>query len=172
MAEQRRSPALIATLVAIPVVVIVLFIVIAAGRGRVDDSSLPLATASATPSAECTRLIAALPQAFPGYGTRSEDGGLVRWPSTRSGSENTGPVQLRCGVARPAGLAPTSALQVVDPVQWFSAQQDSRGSLWVAVDHRPYVALWLPTNVGNGPITDVSAVIDRILPRASLDLGS
>ncbi|WP_299570778.1 DUF3515 domain-containing protein [uncultured Williamsia sp.] len=171
MADERRSPALIATLVAIPVVVVVLFIVVAANRTGSDDRSLPLTSASATPSPECTRLLAALPQTFDGYGNRSQDGGLVQWPSTRSGSDNTGPVQLRCGVARPTGLAPTSALQVVDPVQWFSSTQDSRGTLWVAVDHRPYVALWLPVNVGNGPITDVSTVIDRVLPRASLDLG-
>ncbi|MGZ8176394.1 DUF3515 domain-containing protein [Williamsia sp. SKLECPSW1] len=169
MADERRSPALIATLVAVPVVVIVVFIAIAATRTRGDDSSLPLTTASATPSADCTRLVDALPQTFPGYGTRTVEDGLVRWPAT--GSDAGDPVQLRCGVARPTGLAPTSALQVVDPVQWFNSDQDRRGTLWVAVDHRPYVALWLPVNVGNGPITDVSAVIDRVLPRASLDLG-
>jgi hypothetical protein len=171
VADERRSPALIATLVAIPVVVVVLFIAVAATRTGGGDEATPLATTSATPSAECSRLLDALPRTFAGYGTRTVDGGLVQWPSTRSGSDDTGPVQLRCGVARPTGLAPTSALQVVDPVQWFSSTQDSRGTLWVAVDHRPYVALWLPVNVGNGPITDVSAVIDRILPRASLDLG-
>lgn len=172
MADERRSPALIASLVAIPVVVVVLFIAVAATRTGGDDASLPLASASATPSAECTRLLGALPQTFAGYGDRTVSDGLVQWPSTRSGTDDTGPVQLRCGVARPSGLAPTSALQVVEPVQWFSSTQESRGTLWVAVDHRPYVALWLPVNVGNGPITDVSAVIDRVLPRASLDLGS
>ncbi|GAA2067677.1 DUF3515 domain-containing protein [Williamsia deligens] len=172
MADDRRSPALIATIVAIPVVVIVVFIVIAAGRGgSSSDAALPLASATATPSADCTKLVAALPKSFPAHGDRTERDGLIEWPSTSSGADDTGPVQLRCGVPRPPGLAPTAALQVVDPVQWFSSTQDSRGTLWVAVDHRPYVALWLPLNVGNGPISEVSAVIDKILPRASLDLG-
>ena len=77
MADERRSPALIATLVAIPVVVVVLFIAVAATRTGGDDRSLPLADASATPSPECTRLLAALPQTFDGYGKRSEDGGAA-----------------------------------------------------------------------------------------------
>ncbi|WP_235456790.1 DUF3515 domain-containing protein [Williamsia sp. Leaf354] len=170
----RRSPALIATLVTIPVMVIVLFIAIAAFRTDSSGDSLPLASAAAPQSAEpdCAKLIAALPATFAGFDDRSESGGLVQWQPT---GDAAGPVQLRCGVDRPTDLAPTSALQVVDPVQWFatgSGDPDATGTLWVAVDHRPYVALWLPSNSGNGPIADTSRILDRILPRASIDLGS
>ena len=45
------------------------------------------------------------------------------------------------------------------------------GEAYVSVDHRPYVAMWVPANAGNGPITDVSATIEEVLPRAPLDFG-
>ena len=41
----------------------------------------------------------------------------------------------------------------------------------MCVDHRPYVAMWIPTNAGNGPITDISGLIDRTLERGPLDFG-
>ncbi len=74
------------------------------------------------------------------------------------GSDDTGPVQLRCGVARPTGLAPDVGAQVVDPVQVVLPRHRTIAapSGWPSII-RPYEALWLPVNVGNGPITDVSS---------------
>lgn len=171
---RRLSPAVIATIVTIPVMVIVGFITYAVvGTDDAVSADTPLKSMSAPErdSPDCATLIAALPESFDGFGDReTSDDGMVSWPP---GEQVPGPVQVRCGVDRPESLSPTSGLQVVDPVQWFlvSAPTKSPGFLWYAVDHRPYVAIWLPENAGNGPIQQVSAIIDETLPAAPIDLG-
>ncbi|MFC4745143.1 DUF3515 domain-containing protein [Gordonia hankookensis] len=163
----RLSPALIATLVAVPVMVIIGFITFAALR---PDDTTPIesyATGESAP-ADCAKLIAALPQTFDGFGDKQVDGTTVRWPADGDGDA----VTLRCGISRPSELSPTSNLQVINPVQWFITDTvEGSGQAYVCVDHRPYVAMWIPANAGNGPITDVSAVIERTLPRGPLDFG-
>lgn len=165
----RLNPALIATLVAIPVMVIVGFIVFAALRPDSSDST-PVesyAAESSTP-AECAKFLASLPKTFEGYGDKRVSETQASWAATKEGD----PVIVRCGVSRPAELSPTSNLQVVNPVQWFITDSiEGSGQAFVCVDHRPYVALWVPVNAGNGPITDVSAAIERTLPRGPLDFG-
>lgn len=164
---RRLHPALIATLVAIPVMVLVGFITFAALKPDAPSPIDGYAAASNT-AADCAKLVNALPATFAGYGSKTVDGDVVRWASTSGGEA----ISLRCGVGRPDGLAPSSKLQVVHPVQWFITDTiDGRGQAYVAVDHRPYVAIWVPLNAGNAAITEVSGVIDRTLPRAPLDLG-
>lgn len=165
----RLNPALIATLVAIPVMVIVGFIVFAALRPDSSDST-PVESYAAESSApaECAQFLASLPQTFEGYGDKRVSGTQASWAADKEGD----PVIVRCGVSRPAELSPTSNLQVVNPVQWFITDSiEGSGQAFVCVDHRPYVALWVPVNAGNGPITDVSAAIERTLPRGPLDFG-
>lgn len=161
-------PALIATLVTIPVMILVGFITFAALK---PDPRAPIEDypAAAGTDAACAKFIAALPDdGFDGYGRKSVAGTTVSWPADNDSEALT----LRCGVARPSGLEPTSNLQVVNPVQWFITDSiDARGQAYVAVDHRPYVALWVPVNAGNAAITEISGVIDATLPRSSLDFG-
>ncbi|MFW0786765.1 DUF3515 domain-containing protein [Gordonia sp. CPCC 206044] len=163
----RLSPALIATLIAVPVMVIVGFITFAALR---PDPTTPIdnyATGEAA-SADCAKLISELPQTFDGFGDKEVEGSTVRWPADGQGDALT----LRCGISRPTELSPTSNLQVINPVQWFITDSvEGSGQAYVCVDHRPYVAMWIPENAGNGPITDVSAIIDRTLDRGPLDFG-
>ncbi|MFT4044334.1 MAG: DUF3515 domain-containing protein [Gordonia sp. (in: high G+C Gram-positive bacteria)] len=164
----QLSPALVATLATIPVVAIVIFIAYAALRP--DSSATPVDSYPAQPSAapECGAFLGALPETFTGFGTKRVVGDRATWPARQHGD----PVTVRCGIARPAGLSATSNLQVVDPVQWFITDSvDGSGQAFVCVDHRPYVALWIPVDAGNGPITDVSAVIERTLARGPLDFG-
>ena len=165
----RLSPALIATLVTIPVMVIVGFIVFAALRpGNSDSTPVDSYAAESSTPAECPKFLAALPQTFEGYGNKTISGTQASWPASTDGD----PVIVRCGVSRPAELSPTSNLQVVNPVQWFITDSiEGSGQAFICVDHRPYVALWVPVNAGNGPITDVSAAIERTLPRGPLDFG-
>lgn len=166
-ADSRLPPALIATLVAIPVMVIVGFITFAALKPD-DASPIDAYTTASNTSSDCAKLVAALPTTFKGFESRTTDGDAARWASTSGGEA----ISLRCGVGRPDGLAPSSKLQVVHPVQWFITDTiDGRGQAYVAVDHRPYVAVWVPVNAGNTPITEISGVVDRTLPRAPLDLG-
>lgn len=163
----RLSPALIAALVAIPAVVIIGFIVFAALR---PDPTTPVESYAngASASADCAKLIAALPKSFNGFGDKQVSGDTVKWPADGDGE----PVVLRCDIARPTELSPTSNLQVINPVQWFITDTvEGAGQAYVCVDHRPYVAMWIPVNAGNGPITDVSGIIATTLPQAPLDFG-
>jgi len=170
--DARLSPALIATLVAVPVAVIALFITFAAikSSNRPDADPIPVESyslAQGEGADQCPAFIKALPDTLGDFTDKSVDGTTVRW--TQADSE---PIVLRCGVTRPAELAPTSSLQVIDPVQWFMTDTiEDRGQVYVCVDHRPYIAMWIPVGAGNAPLTDVSNLIARTLTRAPLDFG-
>ncbi len=164
-ADGRLSPAFLATLIAVPVMIVVGFIAFAMLR---SNAATPLDSMSAEPGTAqaCAPLMAALPERLGAYGDKSVSGSAARW-----GRANGDAVYLRCGVVRPTALAPSSRLQVVDSAQWFITDDRNAGVAYVAVDHRPYVALWLPMDSGPTPISDVTALIDKHLQRAPLDLG-
>ncbi|MGB3304112.1 DUF3515 domain-containing protein [Gordonia sp. (in: high G+C Gram-positive bacteria)] len=170
--EPKLSPALIATLVAVPTMVIIGFLVYAAmnfSSAPDEEKAAPVESYGTVQAdvAKCTEFIKVLPTTLGDYSERTIDGTTVRWD--KPGEQ---PVVLRCGVTRPAGLAPTSSLQVINPIQWFMTDSvEGEGQAYVSVDHRPYVAMWVPVGAGNAPITDVSALIDQHLPRAPLDFG-
>ncbi|GAB10727.1 hypothetical protein GOARA_061_01670 [Gordonia araii NBRC 100433] len=163
-ADGRLSPAFLATLITIPVMILVGFIVAAVLR---DDAPTPVDTMGAAAGTEqaCAPLMAALPDSLAGYGDKSVSGTKARWRA-----DNGDTVVLRCGVDRPAALAPSSRLQVVDSAQWFITDEREGGVAYVAVDHRPYVALWLPRDSGSAPISQVTALVDKHLARAPLEL--
>lgn len=173
----RLSPALIATLVTIPVMVLVGFIAYAALRSD-DQSSTPVESypVDAAVAPACEKFLAALPKHFDGFGDKEIRGQNAVWPAAGDGDDLT----LRCGVTRPTDLAPTSGLQAIYPpgstgndgVQWFIVDSvEGAGESYVAVDHRPYVALWVPQNAGNGPITDITGVVSTTLQPAPLEFG-
>ncbi len=165
------SPALIATLIAVPVMVIAAFVFVAALKNRQVRSTPVESYATVSEGAqECGPLIEKLPDSFGDYGDKTVDGNVVRWSRTDGGSRE--PLVLHCGVARPEALAPTSALQVINPVQWFITDTDpARGQAYVVVDRRPYVAVWVPVGAGNGPLTDISGLVAG-LPAGPLDFGN
>ncbi len=174
--EGRRSPALIATAIALPVAVLVCFLVFAVltrhrhagGQAFLRDVAAPSATDPA-----CAALLKAMPAKLGDF-TRdaaAQPAGYARWQSDKDGT-----VELRCGVPRPTQLIPTSPLQIVDRSQWLSVTptdgaQAGAGTYWVAVDHRPYVEMWLPDNSGTAPIQAASDAIEAHLTPGSLDFG-
>ena len=167
----RLSPALIATLVAIPAMVLAGFIVFAVFKSS-EQAMTPVDSYATVEqdAAACGPLIAKLPESFGDFGGREIDGDTVRW--TSSADDDGDPLVFKCGVARPEALAPTSALQVINPTQWFITDTDEeRGQAYVLVDRRPYVAVWVPKSAGNGPLTDISGLMAQ-LPAAPLDFGS
>ncbi|MCH5643053.1 MULTISPECIES: DUF3515 domain-containing protein [unclassified Gordonia (in: high G+C Gram-positive bacteria)] len=169
----RLSPALIATLVTIPIMVLVGFITYAALNQDDDPTPVDNYTVDTAVAPACEKFLAALPEHFDGFGAKEVRGQNATWPASGDGDDLT----LRCGVTRPADLAPSSKLQVVDapgsePVQWFIVDTiEGQGQSYVAVDHRPYVALWVPANAGNGPITDITGVIAKTLPPGPLEFA-
>ncbi|MFZ2239169.1 MAG: DUF3515 domain-containing protein [Gordonia amarae] len=163
---RRLSPALVATLIAIPVMVLTFFVVVAALKPDGESNPVESLAAPQSDSPDCAKLVAALPERFDGFSDKKTGDGIVRYTG------DDGDIVVRCGVERPKDLAPTSALQVVNPVQWFMTDtREGSGQAYVAVDRRPYVALWLPIIAGNAPITDVSTAISKALPVAPLEFG-
>lgn len=170
--NHRFSPAAIASLVAIPVVVLV--IVLGVVLFKSDDAKyrtdLEKLSAAQSADPQCARLMTDLPEHFDGFDGRRTKNGYVEWPA---GKDMPGPIQVRCGVDRPTEFNDTSKLDQVNGVQWFTAstKTGADGQLFYCVDHRPYVALWVPENGGNSAITALSAIIVKDLAAGPLDLG-
>ncbi|ALG86905.1 hypothetical protein ACH46_14025 [Gordonia phthalatica] len=168
--DTRWSPALIATMITVPVLVIAGFIAFAALKYSGSDTPQTPIDSYATggPGADrCAEFIAKLPAQLGDFNDKTIDDTTVRWRK-----EGSDPLVLKCGVQRPEKLEPTSALQVINPIQWFlTDSRDDAGQAYVSVDHRPYIAVWVPLRAGNAPITDLSALIADNLTAAPLDFG-
>jgi hypothetical protein len=74
---------------------------------------------------------------------------------------------LRCGLPRPAELAPDSALLEVNGVQWLRLDDgvpDPVVVSYVAVDRPVYVVLTAPPDAGSGPLQAVADAVRATLP--------
>ncbi|WP_327120055.1 DUF3515 domain-containing protein [Nocardia sp. NBC_01730] len=173
---RQYSPALIATAVALPVVLVVAVLVAAvlARRAPVDREPLVLgpvpAPAAAGPS--CTALLPALPADL-GEFTKST---LVEPapPATRAWQRDDGgdPIVLRCGLDRPLEFNRAAPLQIVNAVQWFEVRdQAAKTSTWFAVDRETYLALTVPDGSGPTPLQEVSDTVTATLPAQPIDPG-
>ncbi|MBF6191066.1 DUF3515 domain-containing protein [Nocardia sp. CDC186] len=172
----QYPPALIATAVALPVVLVVAVLVAAvlARRAPVEREPLVLGPVPA-PAAEgpaCAALLPALPADL-GEFTKST---LVEPapPATRAWQRAEGgdPIVLRCGLDRPLEFNRASPLQVVNGVQWFEVRdQAAEASTWFAVDRGTYVALTVPDGSGPTPLQEVSDTITANLPPQPIDPG-
>jgi hypothetical protein len=74
------------------------------------------------------------------------------------------PIALICGVDRPAGFAPDSALFQINGVQWLVDDSDPDTVVWTAVDRPVYVEVRVPATVDSGPATVLSTTIAETLP--------
>ncbi|WP_370465405.1 DUF3515 domain-containing protein [Nocardia sp. CS682] len=173
---RQYSPALIATAVALPVVLVVgvLVAAILARRAPVEREPLVLGPvpAPAATGPACTTLLPALPTELGDF-TKST---LVEPspPATRAWQRTEGgdPIVLRCGLDRPLEFNRASALQIVNNVQWFEARdQTAKASTWFAVDRETYIALTIPDGSGPTPLQAVSDTITANLPATPLDPG-
>ncbi|WP_430333337.1 DUF3515 domain-containing protein [Rhodococcus sp. ACT016] len=171
---EKRHPALIATAVALPVALVVGVIAAAAIANRTpskESVGLGPVEAPAAQSAECTDLMANLPENLGDY-TRAE----LRDPAPEATAAwqpaEGDPVVLRCGLPRPPEFNQASPLSVVDDVQWFEISGAAQGidaSTWYAVDRGVYVAVTVPNGSGPTPLQDASAAIGQTLPPQPLD---
>lgn len=177
-----RSPALIATAVALPVMLLVgviVFAIMATRSPVLEPVALGAAEAPDAESEECTALLEALPDKLP----ESSDTDLVRaelvepapagaaaWQSPDE--PNAEPVVLRCGLERPHEFTQDSQIQAVDAVDWLQidgADQGLESSTWTAVDRGVYIALTVPSGTGSGPIQSMSKIVAETLPATELD---
>lgn len=128
--------------------------------------------APAARSADCVRLLAALPEAVDGGDTGALDRRTIAAPAPPGTAAWGEPaVVLRCGLHRPGELTASSRLLDVSGVQFLELPGPA-ASTWVVVDRPVYVAVTLPDTVGSGPLQQVAGAVREMLPRQSIDVGS
>jgi Protein of unknown function (DUF3515) len=155
------------------VVALVVGVLIAASLVRnqpLGPLNLAPGPAPAAQSADCTRLLAALPEQLDGGALGALDRRQLQAPAP-AGTVAWGepPAVLRCGLDRPADLTAFSRLLGVSGVQFLEIPSGGR-STWVAVDRPIYVAVALPPTSGSGPLQQLAVVIAHTLPPRDLDL--
>ncbi|MVA75648.1 DUF3515 family protein [Auraticoccus sp. F435] len=89
----------------------------------------------------CTQLVADLPAAVAGQTARDVTG-----PATGklTAAWGTPPITLRCGVAEPAALEPTSQCFEVEGVGWF-AEPATDGYLFTTIGRTAFVEVGVPS---------------------------
>ncbi len=172
----KRHPAVVATAIALPVAVLVGFIVAAvsiSGTSTRAPEALGPVDAPAAVSADCSALVDALPASLGDYETVELADPAP--PATRAWAlddDTSEPVVLRCGLNRPDGFDVAAPLQVINGVQWFEVSGADSGieaSTWFAVDRPVYVALTVPNGSGPTPLQDASTAISNSLAQTPLD---
>lgn len=120
-----------------------------------------------TPS--CTGLLAKLPDSLPNSGPALPRRPIAKPapPAVAAWGDLAQPVVLRCGVARPEELTPTSETLTVSGVRWLQVN-GTDSATWYAVDRPVYIALTLPGGLSTGPIQEVSSIIGATLPPTPL----
>jgi hypothetical protein len=140
-------------------------------RGHaLDPLGLAVVPAPSAGSADCARLVAALPEKLDGgeFGALGRRQLVAPAPAGVAGWGEP-PVVLRCGLDRPAELTATSRLLDVSGVQFLEVINPG-ASTWVAVDRPVYVVVTLQPMSGSGPLQQIATVIAMTLPRREVDL--
>lgn len=176
VAESRYSPALIATAVALPVVLVVGLLVAALIAGNTSVEREPLALGAVpAPAADgpaCAALLPTLPEELGDYTAATlvepVPPGTKAWQPEGEGE----PIVLRCGLERPLEFHRASPLQIVNDVRWFEIRDDAAAaSTWFAVDRETYIALTIPEGSGPTPLQAVSDAIAAGMAPREIDPG-
>lgn len=172
--SERRSAALIATAVTLPLIVIAALLIDRAAGGDPSPSSSPGVLAPLTVSAPpvtddktvatCATVISALPLRLAGQDVRR----TVSTPASPSVVAWGDPaIVLRCGVDRPAELAPGSSTVFVTggtDHPYYDVQSSDGANVWTTVDLAVYLEITVPARYGSGPVTVLSKAIAPVLP--------
>ncbi|HVC73493.1 MAG TPA: DUF3515 family protein, partial [Mycobacteriales bacterium] len=143
--DDRRSAARLATLVAVPVTLVLLAVAVVAAR-HAGSGAEPVAPATSAPASAaalpsikvappptlsagqqqaCQELISALPTDLGDLPARPVDS-----PSPYVAAWGEPAVTLRCGVARPPSFVATADVQQINGVSWF-AERRGPTTAWV-----------------------------------------
>jgi len=179
-AAPRRSPAWLATLIALPVTIALVLIAVVAesrGGGGPAPAASPTTSAGALPSIRvaappalnvaaqqaCQELISALPTDLGDLPARPVDS-----PSPYVVAWGEPAVTLRCGVARPPAFIATADVQQINGVSWF-AERRGPTTAWTVVDRPVYVELLVPAAAASGPVARLSTAVTASLEPQALD---
>ncbi len=128
--------------------------------------ALPAVDAPDAKTPSCAALVDALPAELPSKGTELKRLPLAEPapPATAAWAGDAGePVVLRCGLGKPAELAPTARLRLVSEVNWLPVEGDGAVT-WFTVDRPVYIALTIPEGTGTGVVQEMSDTIAKALP--------
>ncbi|MFE3194665.1 DUF3515 domain-containing protein [Nocardia sp. NPDC059240] len=182
--ETRRSPALIATAVALPIALIVGLLVMGVLANRHhsrDPLALGAVPAPGASSKECSALMTALPDKIGDYTTSDlvapAPAATHAWQLPDGGD----PIVVRCGLDRPQEFNKASSTNQIQTakaigkdqgVNWFELRDPTSGvtsgTYW-AVDRGTYIAVTTPDKAGATPLQDISAAIQQTIPQQAMD---
>jgi hypothetical protein len=181
--DDRRSAARLATLVAVPVTLVLLAVAVVAAR-HAGSGAEPVAPATSAPASAaalpsikvapppplsagqqqaCQELISALPTDLGDLPARPVDS-----PSPYVAAWGEPAVTLRCGVARPPSFVATADVQQINGVSWFPERRGST-TAWVVVDRPVYVEVLAPAADASAPVARLSTAVAAALKRRPLD---
>ena len=184
--SDRRSAARLATLVAVPVTVVLLAVAVLAERhgGSGAEPVAPASSAPATAKASkalpsvkvapppalsaaqqraCQDLISALPTDLGDLPARPVDS-----PSPYVAAWGEPAVTLRCGVPRPPSFIATADVQQINGVTWFPERRGAT-TAWVVVDRPVYVEVLVPAVDASAPVARLSTAVTAALKPSPLD---
>jgi len=184
--DDRRSAARLATLVAVPVTVVLLAVAVLAERhgGSGAEPVAPASSAPATAKASkalpsvkvapppalsaaqqraCQDLISALPTDLGDLPARPVDSSS---PYVAAWGEPA--VTLRCGVPRPPSFIATADVQQINGVTWFPERRGAT-TAWVVVDRPVYVEVLVPAADASAPVARLSTAVTAALKPRPLD---
>lgn len=132
---------------------------LAAGCAREVQVTEPTPPASA--AVACAQFTAALPAELPTVGERRE----VTPTSDFTAAYGEPAVGVRCGVADPATLGPTSTLVTVDGIDWF-AEELTAGWRMTTIGRDANVEITVSTEQGPAPsvAADLAPTITATVP--------
>jgi hypothetical protein len=181
--DDRRSAARLATLVAVPVTLVLLAVAVVATR-HAGSGAEPVAPATSAPASAaalpsikvapppprsagqqqaCQELISALPTDLGDLPARPVDS-----PSPYVAAWGEPAVTLRCGVARPPSFVATADVQQINGVSWF-AERRGPTTAWVVVDRPVYVEVLAPAAAASAPVARLSTAVTAALKPRPLD---
>ena len=181
--DDRRSAARLATLVAVPVTLVLLAVAVVAAR-HAGSGAEPVAPATSAPASAaalpsikvapppplsagqqqaCQQLISALPTDLGDLPARPVDS-----PSPYVAAWGEPAVTLRCGVARPPSFVATADVQQINWVSWF-AERRGPTTAWVVVDRPVYVEVLAPAAAASAPVARLSTAVTAALKPRPLD---
>jgi hypothetical protein len=174
-----RRAALVATAVAVPVVV-ALLVLANVLRPDADDAGAPVAeidgttaaprgdlppvpvdTPEVTPAADlaCPVLMGQLPLELAGETSR-----MVQSDTPFAYAWGEPPVVLVCGVAPPAGYVVGSGTLLISGVEWFVDTSDPETVVWTTVDRNVPVEVRVPASSDSASVTALGPIIGTALP--------
>jgi hypothetical protein len=138
-----------------PLGALALAVVVALLTGCSAAVAVPEPTPDEADRRTCTALVTALPDEVEGGLRRTAEPGVL------TAAWGDPPITLRCGVAAPPGLTPSSECLEINGVGWFSEDVEG-GVLFTTIGRAAFVEVAVPTGYtpAVNPLVDLAAAVE------------